>query len=100
MVSGRGRDDVGVLAGVGDLTYAVVGATDLERSSSLQVLGLDEDRPADKIAQRRRRLSRSLPDDSSKSNLGISYVVDRDHETSVTSTDVAAGSHPGGRWKN
>jgi hypothetical protein len=73
------------------LADAVVGAADLERSGSLQVLGLGEKRSADKIAERRGSLSRAVPDDSPKPHLGVAYVIDRDHETSVTSADVPIG---------
>src|SRR3984957_2986672 len=36
-----------------------------------------------------------MPDDSSKPHLGVAYVLDRDHETSVASEDVAAGPRSG-----
>ena len=64
MVAGGGGDHAGGPLRVGQPGDPGVGAADLERPGALQVLALQQDRPADQLVQRPGRLHRGVPDDT------------------------------------
>ena len=63
VVAGARGDDAGRPLGLGQPGHPGVGAADLERAGPLEVLALEEDRPADQVRERPAGLQRRTPDD-------------------------------------